>query len=294
MAIFINDEIIPGVILEQEVERIGAEYRESLDKMKISDRQDLLTRMHQLARENIVRRTVLRQAAMADPEPVPAAAIDHALEQMKQSYGGEEQFKRCMDVSPSNLEQMRRDIETDLKVDRLLTKAVGKIAKPKADALSAFYRKNKELLKQSETVHVKHIVKHVNDDSDREPARTALAAAAEELKGGASFEEMADKHSDCKGNGGDLGYFPRGQMVDAFDHVVFAMEPGDTSDIFETEFGLHIARLYERRPEQPMSLRDAKPMIEQEITRQARNQRADTYIGRLIEKAKVEDVEDPA
>lgn len=291
MALSINGEIIPDVILEQEVERIGAEHRESLKNMQLSDLQETQTRMRQLARENIIRRMVLRQAADADTEPVPEADLDRALEQMKQSYGGENQFERCMDVSPANLKQMRTDIEINMKVERLLMKAVGKIAKPKADALSAFYRKHKELMKQPEAVHVKHIVKHVQADSDREPAQAALETAQQELSSGASFEETADKHSDCKGNGGDLGFFPRGQMVDAFDNVVFAMEPGDTSDIFETEFGLHIAQLYERRPEQPMSLREAKPMIEQEMTRQARNQRADTYIGRLIEKARVEDVE---
>jgi parvulin-like peptidyl-prolyl isomerase len=75
------------------------------------------------------------------------------------------------------------------------------------------------------------------------------------LKSGDNFEILADLESDCKGNGGDLGWFPRGVMVEEFDDVVFELSPGQQSPIFETRFGLHIVRVLEKRAPgiQPLS-----------------------------------------
>ncbi len=75
------------------------------------------------------------------------------------------------------------------------------------------------------------------------------------LKAGEDFSALADQESDCKGNGGDLGWFPRGVMVEEFDDVVFELPPGEQSPIFETRFGFHIVRVLEKRAPgiQPLS-----------------------------------------
>ena len=67
----------------------------------------------------------------------------------------------------------------------------------------------------------------------------------QELNGGAEFEVLACRYgSDAtRDRGGDLGWFRQGQMVREFDQVVFAMRPGQTSGIVETEFGFHIIKL---------------------------------------------------
>lgn len=56
-------------------------------------------------------------------------------------------------------------------------------------------------------------MKHVTEDQSAEQARAGIQAALAELERGDPFAEVAERHSDCKGNGGDLGQFPVGHMV---------------------------------------------------------------------------------
>ncbi|MET0344387.1 MAG: peptidylprolyl isomerase [Polyangiales bacterium] len=60
---------------------------------------------------------------------------------------------------------------------------------------------------------------------------------------GADFVALANQYTEDpsgKGTGGKLGTFPKGRMVPEFDKPLFALKPGETSDVIETPFGFHI------------------------------------------------------
>lgn len=92
-------------------------------------------------------------------------------------------------------------------------------------------------------------------------ARHILVATEEEAKSinvrlaaGEDFAALAaelSQDASSKDDGGDLGWFPRGQMVEAFDEAVFALQPGEMSTV-ETEFGFHVIRVDEREAERPL------------------------------------------
>lgn len=75
-------------------------------------------------------------------------------------------------------------------------------------------------------------------------AQTQIAALADEIAQGGDFAAIAGKHSDCpsRARGGDLGPFPRGAMVPAFEDAAFGLPVGGTSSVIETPFGYHIIR----------------------------------------------------
>jgi parvulin-like peptidyl-prolyl isomerase len=71
----------------------------------------------------------------------------------------------------------------------------------------------------------------------------------DKLKGGASFEDMARKHSKCPSGkkGGDLGYFTRERMVKPFSDAAFSLEKGAISQPVQTQYGYHVIKVTDKR-----------------------------------------------
>src|SRR4029078_6320118 len=136
-----------------------------------------------------------------------------------------------------------------------------------------YYKKNKDRFWTPELIHAAHVVKNVNEHQDEETARAGIERALEDLRSGADFADVADKYSDCAGNGGDLGWFPRGEMVDEFEAEVFDLPVGGTTGMFRSVFGFHIARVYGRKPAGVRPIAEVRDEIVQVLMRE-RQQKA--------------------
>ena len=139
-------------------------------------------------------------------------------------------------------------------------------------------------------MHAAHIVKNVDEGTSEEAAKEAIERARIGLQAGRSFEEMADEFSDCPGSGGDLGFFPRGQMVEEFDAVVFSMSAGEVSDVFRTPFGFHIVKLHARRPAGVLPLDAVGDQISELLLGQKKQKLVEQHLDALLAKAEVVEV----
>ena len=113
-----------------------------------------------------------------------------------------------------------------------------------ADA-KAFYDEQVKGMKPEEEIKASHIL--IKDEAKAKDVAAKLA------KGG-DFAALAKEFSEDPGskeNGGDLGYFGKGQMVPEFETAAFGLEKGKTSGLVKSNFGYHIIRLDDKRMRQP-------------------------------------------
>lgn len=86
--------------------------------------------------------------------------------------------------------------------------------------------------------------------AQKEQTKAELLAIRDEILRGADFATLARKHSadpSVASNGGEMGWSARGRMVPQFEAMAFKMKPGEISMPFETDFGIHIMQLIDRR-----------------------------------------------
>ncbi|MEA3361802.1 MAG: SurA N-terminal domain-containing protein [Thermodesulfobacteriota bacterium] len=119
------------------------------------------------------------------------------------------------------------------------------------EELQRYYRRNLDQFEIKEQVKAAHILLRVAEDANEEAIQKRRELANEllqQLQNGADFAQLAKARSDDKSNaasGGDLGTFGRGTMVREFEDAVFALRPGQLSEVVQTSFGFHIIKVEE-------------------------------------------------
>ncbi|PWN57635.1 hypothetical protein DEH80_00395 [Abyssibacter profundi] len=135
----------------------------------------------------------------------------------------------------------------------------------------------------------RHILLQPNAIRDEYETRERAAELLDELKGGRDFAEAAREYSDDSGSanqGGDLGWQGPGSFVPEFEQRLAELEAKEISEPFETQFGIHIVQLLERRTRDSaediarnqarMAIRQRK--IAEEYEDWLRRQRAEAYV----------------
>ena len=301
MGLLINGEFMDDAVIRDEAASIRQRYMEAMTDM---DPVAAEMQLWDWSKENVIERTLLRQTAQAEPEPIPEEEIEQAMTAVLPPPGGPENCDPGVTRAGVDREALHKEVEIRLRIDRLVAKLNAKVSAPRHKDLVERYKKNRDAMLRPAMAHASHIVRNVRrvpggeggEGGEGEGVDEALAsiqAAEKQLEAGTPFAEVADQHSSCAGNGGSLGWFPKGEMVDEFDAVVFALKPGERSPIFRSEFGYHIALLHERREEGPIPFEEVKSHLEEEILKEKRDKALGDYLDRLRAKAEIKSAEAP-
>jgi peptidyl-prolyl cis-trans isomerase C len=141
--------------------------------------------------------------------------------------------------------------------------------------------------------HILISTKPTDPNADPNQVKVQAKSKAEDLlkkaKEGADFAALAKENSSCPSaaQGGDLGSFPRGQMVKPFEDAAFALKVGQISDLVETEFGYHIIKVTEHQDPNQIAFDKAKTNILNELTQQKKQEAARKYVDSLRQSAKI-------
>ncbi len=285
MALIVNGEKIEDSAVRQEVERLRPDYERVFADQDAEEREAQLL---DWSRENVIEKLLINQEAEKNGDKIPPEQVQAALAKLKEQYDDPEQLYKDFDAE--NDEQIKKDIEKQMRVEQRIGQVCKDMPKPSQAAIRKYYEENQEQFKSGERARVAHIVRYVNWQTDEQTAYEAISKAHEELKSGVAFEVVVDKYTDCADSGGDLGFVMKGQMVEEFEDVVFNLGAGQASDIFRTRFGFHIAKVYAREPAAVASLEEVKDRITDALKEQMRSEAIDKFIDGLKSKAKIEDV----
>jgi peptidyl-prolyl cis-trans isomerase C len=164
--------------------------------------------------------------------------------------------KQKLDQDPMVQRQMARAGEQALQ-SALLARDVG--PQVSDQAVHARYDADIAGKPTDEEVHARHIL--VGSEAE---ANKIIA----ELKKGGDFAALAKAHSTDPGaaQGGDLGFFKKGDMLPEFSDAAFALQPGQISDKpVKTQYGWHIIKLEERRALKPPTFEQARDELRQKM-----------------------------
>jgi peptidyl-prolyl cis-trans isomerase C len=162
-----------------------------------------------------------------------------------------------------------RDAFFDVKITGAVTEA---------DAKKIFDEKIKEV-KPEQEIHARHILVATEAEAKE---------IAERLKKGEDFAVLAkEKSKDTGAEGGDLGFFTRGQMLKPFEEAAFALDVGEISEPVQTQFGWHIIKVEEKR-DQPLPTFD---QVKEAIMSQLVQAKAQEVVTGLRDSAAIEVVD---
>lgn len=280
MAVIVNGERIDDGDIRQEAERLRLEYESVFADMEPGEREAQLL---EWSKENVIERVLINQEAKKRDHLFSEAQIEKALSEIKRQQGLDN-----LDVKSE--EKLKERIGQQIRVEKLLEEAQSQALGPNYEQIKTYYEGNKEQFRTPEQIKVSHIVKHPNALCSPAQAEAIIKEAKARIDVGEPFETLVERYSDCSENSGSLGYIVRGQMVEEFEDVVFNMDEGQVSDIFQTRFGFHIAKVYDRRPSVLQDFGTVSQKIKDLLRQQIQTKAVENFIDRLRARAEIKEI----
>ncbi|OGQ86606.1 MAG: hypothetical protein A2512_11080 [Deltaproteobacteria bacterium RIFOXYD12_FULL_56_24] len=262
VAALVNGQPIAASAVQGEIKGIVARFQEQGRKPSEAE----MASLRETVLDKMIKLELLSQHSKKAGIVVSSTEIENELKGYKKGFADDKAFAKALSEAGITEAFLRKQIGKNLGIKKLIdTKFKGKAQVTEQEAKD-FYNNNQSKFSQPELAHARHILiaaKETEPKADKDRKRAKLVQIQKQLKGGADFAELAKQSSDCpsKEKGGDLGFFPRGQMVKPFADAVFKMKSGEVSDIVETEFGYHLIKLEEKRPANTVSFEEAKGKI---------------------------------
>jgi peptidyl-prolyl cis-trans isomerase D len=260
-------------------------------------------------RQQLAQQQVLRgvSASALAASSVAGAALDALLQRREIAYAKFDAKALAAKAAPSEaeLETYYKEHEAEFRAPEQATidyvvldlESLKKELAVSVDEARKYYNENAARYTVAEERRARHILVSADKDASAEAKQKAKGKAeqllAELRKSPGSFQELAKKNSDdpvSAAQGGDLGFFTRGGLAaKAVEDAVFAMKPGEISNVVISDFGYHIVLLEATRGGDKKPFETVRAQIEDEIRKQMASKRwaeaAEQFTNTVYEQA---------
>lgn len=211
----------------------------------------------------------------------PEGAEKFVDELVKKEMLYQEAKKKGFEGNPDYQKKLE-DFKKLTLISLLLEKEIEDKAKPSDKDVKDYYEKHKADLTANNQIRASHILVKSEDDAKK---------ILDQLKKGGDFAKIAKEKSIDTGsakNGGDLGFFSRGQMVPEFEKAAFSLKEGEVSGPVKTQFGYHIIKVTGKKEGKIVEFDKVKDLLTQKVTAEKQKEAFDSYMDGLKKSYTVE------
>ncbi len=258
----------------------------------VTDEQ--LTQIKTRVLENLIGTELLYQESMKSGVKVEEKEITTAFDEQKAQFSSEAEFKEALKQYNFSDSAFKDQIKVGLTIQHFIDNKFTSNTTISDEEVKKYYDENPSSFQEPEQVRASHIMVMVDSSADqakKDEAKKKIEQILQKLKAGADFAALAKEVSEdtyTKDNGGDLDYFYKGQMVQAFEDAAFPLKPGEISNVVETEYGYHIIKVTGKKEAKTITLDESKEEIRTGLKSNKVNTDVSKYVTDLRAKANVE------
>jgi peptidyl-prolyl cis-trans isomerase SurA len=251
IAAVVGDQIILESELDTQLDLYVSQMRTGVKSQQ--EREQLKKQLL----EQMVNDKLLLDAAKKDTLiQVTPKEVDEAVQKQMSSVKSEfteEEFKAQLQAEGLTENELRKkyreQIGNQMLIDRLVASKLQKVS-VSAKEVRDFYQEYQDSIPdQPEAVKLSHILLEIKTSPE---TLDSLKSRAERIRAlaqkGEDFADLARRYSDDPSaqQGGDLGFFGRGDMIPKFEETAFSLAPGQISEVIQTEFGYHVIQVEQK------------------------------------------------
>lgn len=210
--------------------------------------------VEQIVLDDLIDRLLLAQGARAGGFVLDDATIDQRLNMVVEQAGGQESFDAWLAAQGYTAEQFSKDLGLEIEAGWMRAQITDSVPK------------------STEQVEAQQILLPERFQADR---------LLSQLQGGTPFDQVA-LNNDPQGLG-YLGWFPRGYLLQPeVEEAAFALQPGEFSQVIETELGFHLIGVLNRDPDRTLSPQQRLTLQMKALAEWLEAQRAQSTIEKLL------------
>ncbi len=228
------------------------------NKLKIPNEAKLDSMRGEFLDKMIEDKVLLVQARKDSTINVSNREVDEALtnqiQMIKSQFPSEEAFLTQLRTEGLTLRELREQYQDEIKNQLLKDKLIqGRLSHVKVSSgeIRQFYEANRDSLPEKPAgIRLSHILIGIAPgEATKDSLYRFAALIKDKALAGENFETLVKNYSDdpSADQGGDLGWFGRGEMVPEFEKAAFSLQPGEISEVVETIFGFHIIKVTGRK-----------------------------------------------
>ncbi|MCP5461795.1 MAG: peptidylprolyl isomerase [bacterium] len=279
----VNEDIITLSELEERLRPVVSKYENSFEGEELLQR---LAKAEEYWLNQLIENKLILQEATRKGIEAPEEEVKERLDKITADFDSELQFKLFLQSQGLHLQQLKQTIEENIKINKatahIRQKAQYKISP--TDTLN-YYNEHLDEFREEPQIRASHILIRFKDNESE--SLKLIQSIEKEIKNGGDFAALAQQHSDGPHakEGGDLGFFSRGQHMPEIDEAAFSLNVGELSSIIKSRLGYHLIVVKQKKKERVKPFAEVQDSIENTILRNEAKQLWDKWIVSLKEKS---------